>query len=338
MPLSDDQRRNAQLIYGIARSKGVPHERAVELVAAANAESGLNPNATNRSSGAAGFFQLLSSGYRTKAQQLGGLYNPRANTLAILPDYMDYWKRNPNAAVGAAARDVERSGMGTDFYDDVGAFSWLRGGGQAPPASAPAPTPAGPAGTTLPPSPDPGLARQNLARELIAMRRARSEGGRRDISSVMSAVASYRQALNPPPQPQPAQPVPTGPAGAQFPAQPMPTGKGGSTATTMLALIQEAQRRGLVVRENPYTDPVDPVHTDNSHHYRTFPGLYGGRQLGRGADISGSPSALASYFDYVRAFYPRIPELIYDPRGSVFDGTYSRNPYGGHGSHVHVGL
>lgn len=67
----------------------------------------------------------------------------------------------------------------------------------------------------------------------------------------------------------------------------------------MLWLIKDAQRRGLSVRENPYTDPVDPVHTKGSFHYSNFPGRYDGKPLGRAVDISGDPAKLAALWDIV---------------------------------------
>jgi hypothetical protein len=127
-------------------------------------------------------------------------------------------------------------------------------------------------------------------------------------------------------------------------AQPMPPAgvgsgpAGGSGAQAMISLIERAKGMGLAVRENPYVDPVDPVHTKGSHHYQTFPGTYNGRTVGRGIDVSGDPAKLKAYFSYVAQAYPQIAELIYDQMGSIFDGKRSRRPYGGHGSHVHVGL
>jgi len=339
VPLDPRQRQNAQLIYSIARSQGVSHERAIELVAAANAESGLRADATNKSSGAAGFFQLLSQGYRDRAQKLGGLYDPRANTMAILPDYQSYWRSHPNAAPGEAARDVERSGMGADFYDDTGQFSWLRGGGSSPAASPG--VAAAPPGTTAAPSPQlVGPSQQELRRQfalqLIQSRRARRTGGDPNQAGLMQALSAVRRG----PQyetPSAAASVTTGP-GMSFPAEPLPSGKGSANAATMMALMKEAQRRGLRVGENPYFDQVDPVHVTNSLHYQTFPQTFNGRALGRGADITGTPEQMAAYFNWVRAYYPGINELIYDPLGSSFGGTFSNKPYGGHRTHVHVGV
>jgi hypothetical protein len=115
MALSPQQQQIAHLLYGLAAPK-VGAARAKEFVAAAFAESGLNPHADNRSTHAHGLYQLLSSGYRQRAQQLGGIDNPRANALAILPDYIRYWQSHPHAAAGQAGAAVERSGQGAAFY------------------------------------------------------------------------------------------------------------------------------------------------------------------------------------------------------------------------------
>lgn len=76
----------------------------------------------------------------------------------------------------------------------------------------------------------------------------------------------------------------------------------GTSPQQMLRAIALARQLGLSVRENPYTDPVDPVHTKNSHHYQVFPGKYNGRQLGQAADISGDPAKL-------RTLYARLAGL-----------------------------
>jgi murein DD-endopeptidase MepM/ murein hydrolase activator NlpD len=130
MALSARQLQMARYIMGLAAQRGLGPGRQRELAAASYAESGLDPQSVNRSSGAAGLFQLLSSGYRQKAQQLGGLHDPRANTLAILPNYLSYWRQHPRAAPGEAGRDVEISGMGSEFY--ARPLSLIPGGGTAP--------------------------------------------------------------------------------------------------------------------------------------------------------------------------------------------------------------
>ena len=53
-----------------------------------------------------------------------------------------------------------------------------------------------------------------------------------------------------------------------------------------------AQSMGLSVRENETFDPVDPVHTKNSYHYRN-----------RAVDVSGDPKKLKRYVKRVRKLY-----------------------------------
>jgi hypothetical protein len=74
---------------------------------------------------------------------------------------------------------------------------------------------------------------------------------------------------------------------------------------SVLRAIALARRLGLAVRENPYTDPVDPVHTEGSHHYRTFPGKYNGRRLGQAVDVSGNPAAMRRFYQSLAAKRPR---------------------------------
>jgi murein DD-endopeptidase MepM/ murein hydrolase activator NlpD len=189
VPLNPGQQRIARMIVGLAESKGIPRRRALELAAAAYAESGLNPRATNRSSGAAGLFQLLSGGYRSRADRLGGLYDPRANTLAILPDYQRYWQQHPNAAPGDAGRDVERSGMGSSFYSrPLGLLNSIGGAvasEQGPPPALPL------SGGPAAPAPD---LRQQLALML-------ARGGRLDLVGLAARVRAQQTAQPAPPPP-----------------------------------------------------------------------------------------------------------------------------------------
>lgn len=71
-------------------------------------------------------------------------------------------------------------------------------------------------------------------------------------------------------------------------------------AQATIQAIRLAQSLGLRVSENPYVDPVDPVHVKNSYHYRTFPGQYNGRRVGEAFDASGSPQAMATLFRRLR--------------------------------------
>ena len=315
MALNAAQRRIAQLIFSLAIGAGLSAPRAHELQAASYAESGLNPNATNKSSGAAGLFQLLSSGYRQRAQQLGGLYNPTANTKAIINDYVRYWQQHPNAAPGEAARDVERSGEGAGFYSGpLRLVAGIGGGGGATTADTAGRAPGPPSGSA------PDLVRQSILKQLMA-------GG--DINFDALAQARRKQgsmlaqsaAQNPGPTARRAaaglspQAVGTGglaeafydPLGQYDNGRFSSQGIGGhsdhvhlsiTNPKSMLAAIAYAQAHGLRVGENPYTDQVDPVHVKGSYHYRDFPGTYKGRRLGEAIDVSGSPSAMAGYYKW----------------------------------------
>lgn len=64
-----------------------------------------------------------------------------------------------------------------------------------------------------------------------------------------------------------------------------------SDVADMMRFINYANQMGANVRENPYTDPVDPVHVKGSHHYQTI-GTVNGRKVGGAADVSGPPGVL----------------------------------------------
>jgi len=325
MALTQAQRQAAQLIMGLAAQRGLGVNRQRELAAIAMAESGLNPNARNTSSGAAGYFQLLSSGYVNKAKQLGGLYNPRANTLAILPDYINYWRQHPNAPPGAAGRDVERSGMGADFY----AKSLPMFGGVGPGSVSPSQVdPAGPGTPAAPALP-------NFSGAVTAMRNLVVQNLSRGQNLDPTAFASIMQrAIRQRQQAAAAAPADTGNDSSSLTTEaPGTTGTatgskhalaeafydplgswdsgrfggpiGGhsdhvhlsiTNPQVMIAAIHQAQQMGLRVGENPYTDKVDPVHVTGSFHYKDFPGRYSGKQLGEAIDVSGSPDLMARYY------------------------------------------
>lgn len=63
----------------------------------------------------------------------------------------------------------------------------------------------------------------------------------------------------------------------------------------MVQAIELAKSLGLRVSENPYVDPVDPVHVKGSFHYRTA-GKVNGRPVGEALDASGSPAAMARFY------------------------------------------
>jgi hypothetical protein len=157
----------AQLAYNLALRAGLSPAQATDFASVQYGESGFNPNARNKSSGAAGLYQLLSSGYVNRANQMGGVFNPRANILAILPNYVDFYRSHPQLVPGAAGAAVERSGEPASYYAQgyahlgdqgvplpVGAGVRAVGGATAPgsaPGPAVAPSPA--AGRSSGPSP-----------------------------------------------------------------------------------------------------------------------------------------------------------------------------------------
>jgi hypothetical protein len=70
-------------------------------------------------------------------------------------------------------------------------------------------------------------------------------------------------------------------------------------AKVMLAAAKKARELGLHVGENEKWDPVDPVHTSGSFHYRRFPG----RKLGQAIDVSGDPGRMKAFARWVARQY-----------------------------------
>lgn len=70
-----------------------------------------------------------------------------------------------------------------------------------------------------------------------------------------------------------------------------------------VAVIKKAQELGLSVRENPYVDKVDPVHTEGSFHYGNFAEKYNGKTLGKGLDVSGDKTKMRQLFEWAETTY-----------------------------------
>lgn len=310
--LTAQQQKTARQVYQIAVSHGLSPRHAREMIAAAYAESGLNPGTDNKQgSGAAGLFQLLSAGYVNKARKLGGVHNARANTLAILPDYERYWQQHPNARPGEAARDVELSGEGAGFYShNLGMFNGVGGAAAAVPSAArPAPT----GGLTGAP-------------DKMALIQALTQHGGPDVSSLAALLS------------QPQESAPAAPHGPPHPdhaprrgAQQMGHAAGGITELfddriggiknghqigaighhgdhvhvsmgslrAQQAVIAHAIKMGLHVGEDDVHDKVDPVHVKGSYHYQH----YGKSKLARAADVSGSPQRMDAFYRWVASTY-----------------------------------
>ena len=336
--LKPEQLQTAEFIYSTAISRGVPASRARELAEASYRESGLNPKAQGppvQHSGyngrrAAGLFQLLSSGYVDRANKAGGVFDPAANLGAILPDYVNYWKRNPNAAPGAAAAAVERSGQPASWYDIPDSVIPLAGGAGA--RTQPAATIRAGAGTQA-------FAGGSDPRRDFLMQLASTVGQTPDPMQTATAFGQLRSALrsrmaSPTPTPQTGMPV-TGERGGPSVARggiddafytplgrsvdegrlvpgftiPNHSGHGHVSTTTaamMMRLISEARRRGLRLSENPLVDRVDPVHTENSDHYATFAddprSALNEATVGRALDVGpgkAGPAELRAFMAYV---------------------------------------
>lgn len=131
-------------------------------------------------------------------------------------------------------------------------------------------------------------------------------------------------------------PAPMGGGGAAY-AGGGPTAASSYGAQAMVEVINRAKAMGLAVSENPFVGDQVGKHTEGSHHYRTL-GYVDARPVGGGSDIGGDPQKLKALFQWIRQRYPKIPELIYDPVGSLFDGTFKPGAYGGHGGHLHAGF
>ncbi len=150
------------------------------------------------------------------------------------------------------------------------------------------------------PAVSPSTGRREFAQALLA---ARTPTGLNTSGLLQALINRRNTAASAPTQGPAAAPgtaTPTRGGGTYQLAELLHEGVGGPTNSTgehihaafkdpqsTLRAIRLAQTLGLSVRENPYTDPVDPVHAPNSYHKLTFPGLYGGRKLGEAIDVSG---------------------------------------------------
>lgn len=314
------------------------------LIAVARGEGGLVNRAGDigdkAGGGSYGPFQLYAQGalpsqYRGQPQQ--------ADTWAWSPQGIDYALRKMReagaggltgeAAINAIVRKFERP----RDPDSSVANALARYGDQAPAATmtagSPGPAAAAAAQAVSTPQTTPVDRRAEFARGLLEARRSREPGARR---SLLMALAT-----RPPEPPPPAPSAGAGPAATATSPAPAAAGApsyAGSLAELFydpegaydegkmipaigghrkhvhsafdnpqaaLAAIRLAQKMGLSVRENPYVDPVDPVHTEGSFHYQTFPGKYNGRTLGRGLDVSGDPDKMRAYYRAILRRYGR---------------------------------
>jgi hypothetical protein len=121
-------------------------------------------------------------------------------------------------------------------------------------------------------------------------------------------------------------------------------GYGGTAegAQLMRRLIRMVHKWGGRAGENPFSDPVDPVHTEGSFHYQRFRDRprtgFDESRLGRGLDVTG-----VDFNRFLKAALNRFgmgafQEIFYDPWGQWDSGRYSRSGIGGHGGHIHFSV
>ena len=149
------------------------------------------------------------------------------------------------------------------------------------------------------------------------------------IGTLATTLRSIRQEQN-------AESVPELPAPAgEVPSTARP--KEGDDKPFVLRAGDYAQSLGLSVRENPYYDKVDPVHTEGSDHYRSA-GTYRGKQYGAALDVSGDPEKQRRFFKWLEANRKQgLDDLFHDPMGYSYDeGNRWDKTIGGHGKHVHA--
>lgn len=301
----------AQLIRGYSRRYGIDPRAAL---AVAMTEGGLRRGAVGDQGTSFGPFQLHVGGALPRGRGARWANSPAGIEYAIRK-MSESGARGLRGrqAIASIVRNFERpADPGSEIAKALGYYGNVGGGGRGGAALPPATPGRAPAGGMPTVDGDP---RRQLAMALL--QRVRGDEQAPDVSGI---VQLFRQSQSAPSGGSAGLgPVP--PGGAQ-PSQGGPAGG----AAAMIQAIRRAQQMGLRVSENPYVDKVDPVHVENSWHYRRFPGRRG---VGRGLDVSGSPELLRRYAQWLIRNRAREQELFYDPLG----GRYR---IGGHGTHVHV--
>ncbi|MGH4018854.1 MAG: hypothetical protein ACRDT0_06350 [Pseudonocardiaceae bacterium] len=128
---------------------------------------------------------------------------------------------------------------------------------------------------------------------------------------------------------------PDHPRGGSLPTTPRGPGDGVPDAPQEINLRQLAgiadKRFNLTIREYAPYDPVDPVHTEGSFHYR-----------GRAFDASGSPADMARFANWAADRYGKqLAELFWNgPHARNIDNgqPVPRGTVPGHTDHVHVAM
>ena len=74
---------------------------------------------------------------------------------------------------------------------------------------------------------------------------------------------------------------------------------GFTNAEVAVKVIEKAKQLGLHAGENPYSAKVNPVHVDDSFHYKTFSQTINGKKVGGGLDVSGDRNKMEELFNWV---------------------------------------
>jgi hypothetical protein len=279
---------SAQLAYALGVKAGMTPQQATDFAAVQYGESGFNPNARNKSSGAAGLYQLLSSGYVNRANQMGGVFNPTANIQAILPNYLSYYRSHPFAP-GAAGAAVEASGEPASYYaagwqhlGDTGAPLPSGGGSSAPMSS----------GISAAAAPD---ARRQFVQQLLGA--ISPTGQLNDPGALVSALQTRR-----------ASGMGQSPAAAPLALAAAGASPGGLSSVdgvqvdpAIASQVQQIVSRFGVTPTSGYRSP---------QHNAAVGGAPASDHLsGDAVDFGGSPAQLAALYKYAQGRYPYVEPM-----------------------------
>lgn len=317
-----------RLIIQKARKYGLD---PAAVLAVAMGEGGLRWGAVGDNGTSFGPFQLHVGGALPKGKDARWANSPAGLDYAIRTMSKTAKGLKGEAAVNAIIRDFERpADPDTSVSRAVARLGSLKAvGGRV--ATSPLAMPAG-----LPP--------QAPSRSLTGVP-AQAMGTLNDIFAKVGLAPL--DIVGDLPLPQPAAlsvpGAPPAPIVPGAPAQPPPLKPGKlpklPKLNLMMTAIQKAQAMGLSVRENSFVDPVDPVHTKGSDHYKTI-GTRKGRKVSGAIDVSGDPKKMRAFFEWAEQYAGRgLNDLFFDPVGYSYDrGNRWDKTIGGHGDHVHFSV
>lgn len=306
-------------IAGLASQAGLSRGRLPTAVATSLAESGGNPNASNRNTDGSidrGLWQINSVHGRLST------FDPRGNARAMASishggtdwtPWVTFKSGAYRTYMGTATAASGNPVFGAPGYTNV--TSQVVGSGKGLPTRPDAFT----AGYDFGLGNTDNLARQSFLRGVIGDVGYRTQFTRTQIPSAKSRLGLGAEL--------------SGSLG----------GKGGRSLASgtlpqeMMAAIGQARSMGLRAGENPVLPGgVHPVHVNGSWHYKHFRDS----KIGRAVDVSGSASGMRGYFGWAAGSFGRdLKELFYDPAGYyIKNGSRVSGAIGGHTDHVHLAL